>query len=641
MVKFYILEYRRKTIKTYIKLSLVLFAIWAIIFFIKPVNDYLNLDNSLSDLMYQIKYQFNTLKKTNENIVIVDIDDESLWLKDRPAYLAEIVQAIAKYGKPKVIGIDILYDDTKIPNPPEVSYKDTELQCPYDKSIHPEEMKLACTLDQLLKEHDSELVLISSYGSDYSILYPIKAIKNVHNLYLGFDGIPGDVDNVNRESFEYLFGDNDKKICSFPLTIACLSKTYLRDECNNYCLNKNLYTDQFIDYKTFKPHFIGPNKRFKYISANKIRKNIDNYSYLKNTFKDKIVLIGSTSLLLGDLHETPYSKYNRRDTFSGKMPGIEYHANSIQSLLKNKYYLDAPLWINILWAAFFILLSVYFVTRFKMKYALFIVLLLTCNSILLGYLVFLKYNYILSLATAALVMIISIPLSFGYKYTTVSRLFGKYVSPDVLDMIWKNKDKLTLSGETKFVTVMFTDIRGFTTLSEKNAPQNVLVLLNEYFEKMSQIIYANKGYLNKFLGDGMMIIFGAPLPPESYTKDAINAVNAAINMIKEVEELNKVWKEKYNIEGINIGVGIHSGDVVVGNIGSAQRLEYSAIGDTVNLSSRLEGLNKNYNSNIILSESTYNLVKDHFKLKHLGKTSVKGRVEEVDIYTIDNAGENG
>lgn len=232
-------------------------------------------------------------------------------------------------------------------------------------------------------------------------------------------------------------------------------------------------------------------------------------------------------------------------------------------------------------------------------------------------------------------MLLSLLIIYVDKYLKVDKLFGKYVSPDVAELIWKNRDKIILKGEKKIATVIFTDIRGFTTISENSDPQLILQLLNDYFETMAQIIYKNNGNLNKFIGDGLMIIFGVPLSSSTPETDAINAVKCAVEMIQEVKKLNNQWKEKYNGIDINIGVGIHTGEIIAGNIGSTKRLEYSAIGDTVNLSARLEGVNKDFNTNLILSESTYNLVKSSFNTKPLGHVKVKGRVQEVEIYTID------
>lgn len=622
-------------IKTYIKILILLLAIWGLFYFLPEVKENYDPDKYLSDWMYDLKSKINTHPARNKNIVIIDIDNKSMWIKDRTEYLTEVIKTIAEKGKPRVIGIDIIYDDTKIPEPPELSKKDLKLECPYNPQKHPAEMKLACLANDLNNSSATGVVFIVLSDAAGKLIYPLDFIKEAAGNNLGFAGIPGDSDNVMRENFLIISGDDANKLCSFSLTIACLVKPEFTKECQTICDNNKDLPSRIKNYHSVLPHFSGVNNRYEYLSADLLLKKLNDETFLRMMFHDKIVLIGSTSKLLDDLHDTPYSKFNRKDDLFGQMPGVEYHANTINSLINGKAYYYADAWLDILWALIFIVLSCLVLVRLKALYAVVINLLIIFNSILLGYLIFLKTSVIISLATTSIVMLLAIPIIYSYKYFRVQHLFGRYVSPDVLNLIWKNVDNIILNGERKYITVLFSDIRGFTTLSEANAPENVLNLLNEYFERMNVIIDNNSGYLNKFIGDGLMVIYGAPVENHDFVNDALNAVKTAEAMLKEVQELNKTWKEKYNIDGIEIGIGIHSGDALLGNIGSARRVEYSALGDTVNLASRLEGLNKNYNTHIILSEDTYNLLKDHIKVRSLGKTSVKGRTEEVEVYTLE------
>lgn len=210
--------------------------------------------------------------------------------------------------------------------------------------------------------------------------------------------------------------------------------------------------------------------------------------------------------------------------------------------------------------------------------------------------------------------------------------FGKYVSSYVLDKIVKTESVAQLEGETKKITVLFSDIRNFTTLSEFQSPTDVVAFLNNYFEKMIEIIFKHQGTLDKFIGDGMMVEFGAPLddPNQEY-----NAVVAAIKMQQMVKALCLEWKgTKY--ENIKVGIGIHTGTAVIGNIGSSQRMEFTAIGDTVNVASRLEFATKETQKDIIISEATYNAIKDHAEIKceQIGPISLKGRAEPVISYSV-------
>ncbi|MEW5821862.1 MAG: adenylate/guanylate cyclase domain-containing protein, partial [Cyanobacteriota bacterium] len=280
-------------------------------------------------------------------------------------------------------------------------------------------------------------------------------------------------------------------------------------------------------------------------------------------------------------------------------------------------------------------------------YAIISVLAVLIISYIMGLYLFTSLSIIMSLGTSTAIVLISIPVVYAFKYIkenrekriverdkiTLMNLFDRYVSPDVAELIWSNKDKIKLSGEKLKATVLFSDIRGFTTISENSDPEDLLKMLNEYFEDMAKIIYENNGNLNKFIGDGLMVLYGVPLSAGSIEQDAYNAISSSIKMLDAVTKLNKKWKNKY--KEIKIGVGIHTGELIVGNIGSSKRMEYSALGDTVNLSSRLEGLNKEFDTRIIVSEDTYDIVKDKFNFKYLASKKVKGREKEVNIYTIE------
>jgi adenylate cyclase len=211
----------------------------------------------------------------------------------------------------------------------------------------------------------------------------------------------------------------------------------------------------------------------------------------------------------------------------------------------------------------------------------------------------------------------------------VKTAFARYVSHQVMDSILDSKvDKL--SGDRRRITVLFSDIRGFTTISEGLAPEKVVQLLNEYFEKMVEVVFRNKGTLDTFIGDGMMVIFGAPEDDE-YQEE--NALKAALEMQSELRSVTEKWRP----DGLNlrIGIGINSGPAIVGNIGSSRRMEYTAIGDTVNLASRLESATKELGVGILISEYTHNALRGSFRFKNMGAVQVKGRVDPVLAYSVE------
>lgn len=208
--------------------------------------------------------------------------------------------------------------------------------------------------------------------------------------------------------------------------------------------------------------------------------------------------------------------------------------------------------------------------------------------------------------------------------------FTRYVSQYALEELLKLDKPISLEGERKKVTILFSDIRQFTTIAEKLPPEEVLKLLNEYFEEMIEVIFNYGGTLDKFIGDGMMVEFGAPLDDKL---QELHAVLAAIHMQIHLDKLCDKW-EKEGKERLSMGIGIHTGLAVLGNIGSERRMEYTAIGDTVNVASRLEWLTKRMQKPIIISHTVYEKVKDHFVFENLNEAKLPGRVGNIQAYAI-------
>lgn len=211
---------------------------------------------------------------------------------------------------------------------------------------------------------------------------------------------------------------------------------------------------------------------------------------------------------------------------------------------------------------------------------------------------------------------------------------ARYVSSHVADNILNSGQQAQLSGQRKTITVMFSDVRGFTSLSEKLSPEEVVKLLNEYFERMIEIVFRYNGTLDKFIGDGMMVFFGAPMEDPDHAK---NAVRAALAMRREMQELTGKFRLEKNLE-LRIGIGIHTGPAVVGNIGSSQRMQYTAIGDTVNLAARLESATKDFGVDVLLSQDAKLAASgSEFQFHALDEISVKGRETKVMVYRVESA----
>jgi adenylate cyclase len=194
----------------------------------------------------------------------------------------------------------------------------------------------------------------------------------------------------------------------------------------------------------------------------------------------------------------------------------------------------------------------------------------------------------------------------------------------------KDPTKLKLGGDKKDLTVLFSDIRGFTSISEKLPPEELVRLLNEYLTAMTNVVFKYEGLLDKYMGDAIMAVFGAPLDQPDHPQ---RACWTALNMMSELHRLQNKWQEEGR-PALNIGIGINTGDMVVGNMGSEMRFDYTVMGDMVNLGSRLEGINKEYGSNIIISEFTYKAVKEIMCCRELDSVRVKGKKLPVKIYEL-------
>jgi adenylate cyclase len=213
-------------------------------------------------------------------------------------------------------------------------------------------------------------------------------------------------------------------------------------------------------------------------------------------------------------------------------------------------------------------------------------------------------------------------------------IFSRYVSPEVAEEIWKRRGEIVLAGEDRTATVLFSDIRSFTQLTAEKPSAEVLAWLNEYFTAMAELIAAEGGFLNKFIGDGIMAVYGVPLS-RGPVEDACASVRTALRMGERVAELCDKHKGE-PLYPFKIGVGIHTGPMTAGNVGSKDRMEYSVIGETVNLSSRLESLTKDFHCDIVLSPETWELVKDRFETRVVGTKQVRGlEVKgEIPLYTV-------
>ncbi|MCT4616922.1 MAG: adenylate/guanylate cyclase domain-containing protein [Candidatus Gracilibacteria bacterium] len=356
----------------------------------------------------------------------------------------------------------------------------------------------------------------------------------------------------------------------------------------------------------------------------------------------KIVLIGEVGTLFHDSHHTPVSFYK-------KMAGVAVHANLVRTFLYGNFLL--PLDENMQYSVLFISIFIFailclFITKVTSKFSRSALLNLLFSSILLiGLLIgqiflgakffFTGIIYPCFLVVSGLVITFIIYHLYNYFIEEKNKRFLKtafshYLSPVVVDELSKNPDGLSLGGQKGKLTIFFSDIEGFTSISEKLNAEDLFKLLNEYLGEMTRILTKNKGTLDKFIGDAVMGFFGAPLKLEKH----INlACLTAIQQQKALKKLNKKWKEE-NLPEIKARIGINSASVMYGNLGGEDRFDYTVIGDGVNLASRLEAINKYYGTYICISESVFEVVKDDFIFRELDFIAVKGKEKGIKIYEL-------
>ncbi|MGH9556102.1 MAG: CHASE2 domain-containing protein [Terriglobales bacterium] len=363
-------------------------------------------------------------------------------------------------------------------------------------------------------------------------------------------------------------------------------------------------------------------------------------------FKGKLVLIGQS--VAGDYHLTPLFRVRPEEGPRLRMTGAAIHAAAIATLLDGKTVRPlSPDWqgiANLLLAW----LSVALVIRQRPAYGV-----VAAAAMLLAVYALAQFLYssqgvwMRYVATQACVLL-ALPAGLGYRFLEERRLkshaqaeraqlmgiFSRYVSPEVAAEIWERRSEIVLGGQERTATVLFSDIRSFTAITAGKPSTEVLAWLNDYFTAMSAIVQKNGGFLNKFIGDGIMALYGIPLG-EGAQADACRAVRTALEMQSELEALNREAARDGQRPRLAIGVGIHTGPLTAGNVGSRDRMEYSVIGETVNLASRLEGLTKDFHTGIVLSPATWALVRDSFQTRELGEAEVRGFEGKVRVYTVE------
>ena len=605
----------------------------------------------------------------NDNIALIVVDDKTIgryqWPWKREKW-CQIYNYLYEYAKPKVIVHDglILSLDRENPdsdkkffqtinkfdnlvmsyspdgkqwdNPSEGRHYDLNFLKKY--AMTPEiksanVSKIGIIYQSMLKMPEPFLNVVKHVGSVR--VYPsfingnleLNARGEIHRNYEYFINYKGKIlPSIALETF--LIANNNPKMV--------ITDKYLEFPELNYKIKHRITQYQaIVPLKFYAAKYDENTYSHKKFSAVDI---MDSYENLKigaktlvepKEFEDKIVLIGANAGAAGTSDKLPTS-------VSGNHPGVDLQATAIDNIVNNDFLKILPDWFNIL-VTIVLLISVYLISKYNSieKSITYIILMLlayiavTCACF--------HFCIILNLVTPIVVSLLGVVAAYTNKYFVenqnkekVKAVMGMYMSTDVVEKVLQNIDDLGLGGKKTTVTVLFSDIRGFTSLSENMTAQEVSELLNEYFGAMEPIVTKHNGIINKFIGDAIMAVFGEPIQDENH---AVDAVKCGYEMLEQVKALDKKWTEEGK-PGIKIGVGVNTGEVFVGNIGSQKRMEYTVIGDTVNLASRLESYNKTYNTQILISSSTYENSKDIINVNKISNVEIRGKSELLDIYEV-------
>jgi adenylate cyclase len=367
--------------------------------------------------------------------------------------------------------------------------------------------------------------------------------------------------------------------------------------------------------------------------------DLDEFEVLleREVFKDKIVLVGSTIVEHQDLHPTPFRQGSGADEVEGNTPGVEIHAQAIATILSGDHIRRLPLGLELGWIYLLSFLVVGFSLKVRGLWGAGTTAILAAGALWLSWHLFSSQGIWLWSVAPILSMGLSWSGSTATFYLVEERekarirgMFQQYVAASVVDELLKKPELLALGGEERVLSVLFSDVVGFSTVSEKLTPTELVELLNEYLTAMTEIVLEHGGIIDKYQGDALMAEFGAPVPMEDH---AVRACLAALDMKDELVLLREKWAE----EGkplLEARSGINTGEMLVGNLGSRRIMDYTVMGDHVNLASRLEGTNKVYGTDIMISEFTWNEVKDRLLCRELDRIRVKGKEEPVKIFEV-------
>lgn len=648
--------------KTLVQLMLALLvAFMSTLAYLKTSEIYLPFENKIKDLMFKARGEI----KGDENIIIIDIDERSLkelgqwpWSRDT---VSTLLQNLAEY-EVGIVGLDIVFAEADNSSPKKVFQK---LGLPTD-GVLDYDMLLAETIgntptivgyvfalsDDGIKPESSPksnaIIVEQNRPENSSLIKPYRTILNVESIQESayssgyFNTIP-DSDGVVRSIplvMEYegiLYPSLSLEITRIILDENKIRVVYDDNGASHVELGKIMIPTDF--FARMQVNYRGKDKSYRYISA----VDVYNKTVLASLIKGKIALVGTSAAGLMDLRSTP---------FESVFAGVEVHANAIDNII-NEDFIAKPIWsVGVDIASFTVLVLLTFAILLLPSALLSFISLVLLNAIILSshyYFMFYEgvmFHTFLLLLSLNVLFVMGQAINYFLEIRQKEMIKGKFaskVSPAVMNDLLSIKGDI-LAGSEKEISIFFSDVRGFTNLSEAmENPQSLIQLMNAYMYPMTDIITKSKGTVDKFIGDAIMAYWNAPNDVKNHADVAVCAALDQLHALRELNEqirLNPEFKnavvmsDEKGIPIIDIGIGINTGVAIVGEMGSGSRSDYTVIGDTINIGSRLESLCKYYSSKLNISNFTKEQLSGDYIFRFLDLVTLKGKSVPVEIWQI-------
>ncbi len=626
----------KKELSFYLLSALFISALISYLFFLDPY-----FFKSIELKTFDSRIRLTPKKRPYPFICIVAIDQKSInrfgrwpWSRGK---IASLIYRLKELGAKEIV-LDIVFSEkSKASDDRELSLAIKKTECVIlgyffrkGKESIEDKRRLFQLMNSSIKRvrmsKDADLTSIPSFPYVELNLWEFQR----HALSLGAFNIVPDPDGVVRKA-NLIFRFKDSFYPSLPL---CAAANYLKGSIyiniepfgleGIYLGGKKIKTDEA---GSMWIRYYGHSKTIPTYSA----ADILDGKIQKKDIDGKIVFLGITEIGVSDLRPTPNEPL---------FPGVEINATACSNIIKGDFLKRNNLCVlvDLFFIVFPSFIFAYFFLNIRSVFLrIFIFFLSIFGYLFINLFSLYKFGLILNFIYPTLSQCFAFFWYEAYKNLVVERknrylrkAFSSYVAPPLVERIIEDAKSLKLGGEKREITVLFADIRGFTTISEKLSSQTLVRLLNDFFEPMAKKIMENNGMVDKFIGDAIMAVFNAPV---DFSDHPYFGCKSAIQMLSVLEELNESWK-KLGLPEISIGIGINTGTAVVGNVGASFRFDYTALGDTVNTASRLEGLNKTYGTKIIISEYTEKRVRGRFLTRELDIVRFKGKDIPIKVYEL-------